>query len=303
MYYNRPYRLRVFGLFLLWLFLDGVVSAQESEEKISDTALRVPGIFNSVLPGTEEKNKLKFILHPHLGDISKRDYIRTDLGLSYGLTKRWDVMTKTRFYFGHGLKNASFGSDLGLADYEIETKYRIGEFLLPDWESAISLAYASPIGTPEPAVTDGLVHRALTLSYARPLELHPNVRIFWGLTTDIIGQTDVIGRLDDKDLRDSNQKFSGGFVYTQGTTNYTFEAGYSTTRIWGSTREDVYSIRPGIVFRVPPRYTLGSEGEWIFGAAIPVSYGPDGIDVGVAVKLRLDFDFKRMIRGDKKSSN
>lgn len=248
---KRLLRTSITALATVTLFT-AFLGAEEENQKLSDTSLRVPGIFNSVLPGTEEKNKFKLLLHPHMGDLTKRDYIRTDLGFSYGLTKRWDVVTKTRFYFGHGLKDASFGSDLGMADYEIETKYRLGEFLLPGWDAAIALGYGSPIGNPEPDVTDGLVHRRSTLTFARPLEMNPNIRVFWGLTTDIVSQTDIIGRVDDNDLRDSNQKFSGGFVFARGTTNYTFEATYATTRIWGSTSDDVYSIRPGIVFQIPP---------------------------------------------------
>lgn len=267
--------------------------AEEKAKKLSDNSLRVPGIFNSVLPGTEEKNSLKFKVHPHFGDLSKRDHIRTDLGLSYGLTERWDVIGKTRFYFGHGLKDVGLFQDPGLADYVLESKYRLGAFILPGWDSAINFSYAAPLGNPAPKVTDGLIHRATTLSFARSLKNHPGVRAFWGLTTDIISETDVVGRLEKNELRDSFQSFSGGFIVERGRTHYTFEAAYATTRFWGAGGREVYSVRPGIVWQVPRRFTFNSEGEWLVGAATPISFGPDGTDIGINLKLRLNFDFKR----------
>jgi hypothetical protein len=273
-------------------FLQSWLVAEEGKSELSDNSLRVKGIFNSVLPGTERKNSYKLILHPHFGDLSKRDYIRSDVGLSYGITDKWDVMAMTRFYFGHGLKDAGLFSDPGLADYEVETKIRFGSSIFRGWDSAINLSYAAPLGNPAPNVTDGLIHHEVTLSSARYLESHPDVRIFFGFTTDIISQTDVQGRRDDNELRDSNQSFSGGFVVERKSIHYTFETSYSTTRIWGSTKEDVYSVRPGLIWSIPRRYTWDSKANWLIGVAIPVSFGPDGTDIGIGAKLRLDFKFR-----------
>jgi hypothetical protein len=284
---------------LVWVIFQSLVSAEEAGEKMSDSSLRVKGIFNSILPGTEKKNSLKFKVHPHFGDLSKRDHIRTDLGFSYGLSEKMEIVAKTRFYFGHGLKDISLFDEPGLADYVVETKYHLGHFLLPNWDSAVNLSYAAPIGSPAPNVTDGLIHRGLTLSFARPLETKPNVRVFWSLITDLVSETGKPGRIEKNDLRDSSQGISGGFVVDKGNVHYTMEAGYATTSIWGKGGKDLVSIRPGILWQVPRRFTFNSESNWLIGAAVPVSYGPDGTDVGLNVKLRMNFDFNR----SKKSSD
>ncbi|MCB1122447.1 MAG: hypothetical protein KJT03_12915 [Verrucomicrobiae bacterium] len=291
-----------FSLLLLPTLL-GLPHAQSAEEKpaekLTDTELKFPGIFNSVLPGTEKRSHFKFLLHPHIGDLSKIDYIRNDLGFAYGINNQWEVSAKTRVYFGNGLKDATFGQDLGLADYELGSKYQLGKSILKDWDSAVALNYASPIGHPVSDVTDGLVHREATLSFAKPLEKRPDLRVFWGLTADFISQTGIDARIEDNQLRDSHQRFYGGVIYTRGATTYTLETSYDTTRIWGDTKEDVYGIRPGILFPIPRRFTFNSSGKWLLGLATPVTYGPDGTDVGIQVKMRLDFDFKRLIRGSR----
>src|SRR5262245_48640235 len=60
----------------------GASAASESKntKPATDDDLRIQGIFNSALPGTEKKNSLRLILHPHLGDLTNSDYLRTDLG-------------------------------------------------------------------------------------------------------------------------------------------------------------------------------------------------------------------------------
>ncbi|MDA0346842.1 MAG: hypothetical protein O3C43_04825 [Verrucomicrobia bacterium] len=280
-------------LFSTLLVQFAVATNERQGSKISDDSLRVRGVFDSILPGTEEKNSFKLILHPHVGDFEKRHHIRNDLGFSYGITRNWDISAMTRLYFGHGLKDVAPFDELGLADYEIETKYNLTNSLFRGWDSAIDLSYSAPIGNPASGVTDGLIHREGTLSFAKPLESRPELRLFWGLTTDIISQTDIIGRIEKNQLRDSWQRLSGGVVIDQGTFHYTFESAYATTRVWGSSDEDLYSVRPGILWHVPRKFTFNSESQWIVGAAIPVSFGPDGTKVGINVKLRLNFKFNR----------
>ena len=282
------------GSWLVFLILCQVfceVLRGEENGGVSDGSLRVKGIFNSVLPGTERRDSFKLILHPHFGDLSKHDYIRTDVGATYGLTDKWDVTAMTRYYFGNGLKDVSLFNESDFADYEVETKFRFGHSIIPEWDTAINLSYGSLIGIPAPDVTDGLIHRQVTVSSARRLKDRSDLRVFWGLTTDIVSQTEVIGKMEDNKLRDSNQAISAGFVLEQGDIHYTFESGFATDRIWGSGSNDVFSVRPGIIWTLPRRYTFDSKGRWLIGAAIPVSFGQDGTDIGINVKLRMNFRF------------
>ena len=105
----------------------------EEKTRPSDDDLRIRGVFDSVLPRTEMKNSLRFIVHPHLGDLTKRDHIRTALGLRYGLTKDWEASAEVDSYFTHGLRHGSFFDDSGFSFCGTEFR-ALGTVLLRDHE-------------------------------------------------------------------------------------------------------------------------------------------------------------------------
>ena len=75
-----------------WVFVAltgaATASAAEPPSKATDDELRIRGIFDSALPGTERKNSLRLIVHPHFGDLHARDFLRVPLGLRYGVNER-----------------------------------------------------------------------------------------------------------------------------------------------------------------------------------------------------------------------
>lgn len=270
-------------------------------EKATDNDLRIQGIFNSALPGTEKKNSLRLIVHPHLGDLTKRDHIRSALGLRYGLTTRWEATAETDSYFTHGLKKGGFFEKAGFASIHLGTKYRIGDPLHLGVDTSVGLDWSRPLGTPPPDVTDGLKHLSPFFTMSRPLRTHPGWRVFWGLGYDDVTQTDVIGALEKNDLRDDSLGFSGGVLWERGPTTYTLETTYQTTRLTSDSDRYVIGVRPAVVWTIPPKYTFHAKGKWLLGVGLRLTHGPDGNDVGLSAKLRVNFDFKRLL-GRKKDA-
>lgn len=269
-------------------------------EKATDDDLRIQGIFNSALPGTEKKSSLRLIVHPHLGDLTKRDEIRTALGIRYGLTSRWEATAETDAYFTHGLKGGNFGEESGFASIHLGTKYRIGDPLKLGVDTSVGLDWSRPLGTPPPDVTDGLKHLSPFFTMSRPLKTHPGWRVFWGLGYDDVTRTDVVGRLEKNDLRDDSLGLSAGVLWERGPTTYTFETTYQTARFTSDSNRYVLGLRPGVVWTLPPKYTFHARGKWLLGAGLRLTHGPDGNDVGFNAKLRVNFDFKRLL-GRKKA--
>jgi hypothetical protein len=274
----------------------------EGSEKLSDSGLNVKGVFTSELPGVERKYDLKLLLHPHVGDFTRYDYLRTAIGLRYSISSRLELRGETNVYFAHGLRNAPFFDDYGLVDWRLGGKYHIGHFRGSDWDTAVGGTYQEPIGNPPGQITDGFKHLSPFITFARPVPAHPGLRVFWGLRSDFITHTDIVGRHQKNDLTDSYQELNGGLVWERGAMNYTFETSYATTRVWGNGSDDVFTIRPGFVWAIPRRYTFHSRSQWIFGLGFEVSEGPDGMDWGVGGKLHLSLDFKRMFGHHDKSA-
>ncbi|MBX3749237.1 MAG: hypothetical protein KF897_04030 [Opitutaceae bacterium] len=267
-----------------------------AEPKISDDELRIRGVFDTALPGVEKKNRLKLIIHPHFGDLHRKDYLRAPLGLRYGLTERWEVTGEVETYFAHGLGEVPFLHKEGISNYHFNTKYNLGRNLWRGWDTGVGFDYITPAGTPPEEISDGLEHRAYFVTFSRHLESRPDIRVFWGLNYDTVSETGLPVMLDDNELGDDNVSVNAGIVWQRPKLTYTFETTLATTRVVGDLERDVVTIRPGIVWPIPQRYTFRKTGQWLLGMAPRVSFGPDGAVFGVNVKLRGSFDFKRWIR-------
>jgi len=270
-------------------------AAPPAAGEVSDSALQIRGIFNSNLPGTERKNSLRFIVHPHLGDLNSRDYLRTPIGVRYGLTRNWEGTLETETYFSHGFGDVPAFRKYGVSQIHVGTKYRLGERLRHGWDTAVGIDYSHPLGSPPLEVTDGLVHIAPFLTFARQLERHPNVRFFWGVGSDLVNHTSILGRLQKNQLGDDTANATAGLVWTRGKFHYTLEGTVATsTGIGGPIDGTVCSLRPAVVWEIPRKYTFNSRGQWLVGFGLRFTDGPDGFDVGASAKVRVNFDFKRL---------
>ena len=59
--------------------------------------------------------------------------------------------------------------------------------------------------------------------------------------------------------------------------------------------DELVALRPSVVWVLPQRYTFSSKGKWLLGLGLRLTRGPDGNDVGLNAKLRVNFDFKRLL--------
>ena len=258
-----------------------------------DVELR--GVFEGVLPGTEEKNHLSLLVHPHFGDFHRKSYLRIPVGLRYGLWDNWDVSMELEGYFSHGLKDVSAFDQMGLSAFHVTTKYRPEWSPFDDWAMAARIRYSHPLDHPPVELTDGLEHIMPEITFAREIEGWPGAELFWGTGLDLVSTTPIKGLRDDNEFADDANSFSGGLVWQRGERVYTLETTYSTTALIGSTSQDRIQVRPGVIFRIPQKFTFNSRGDWRVGVALKWVYGPDGHDFGLSVKVRGNFDLKKLL--------
>lgn len=263
---------------------------------LSDDELRLRGVFDTALPQTERKHALKLIFHPHFGDFTQRDELRIPLGLRYGLSQNWEVTGEVEGYFSHGLGDRSFFDEAGLSLLHLGTKYHWDKSPWEGWDTAAGVDYTMTIGHPPSDVTDGLEHFVPFVTFSHRLEDWPEVRVFWGLSADETRRSDIPGERRKNQLGDDMQKLTGGLVWQRGDFGYTLEASVATTRLTGETHEDLFSIQPGIIWKLPRGLTPNSRDRWVLGVGLRSSYGPDGFDYGASAKLRVNLDFKRWWR-------
>ena len=296
----RQLRSRTYFLGTLFLIAAGLQAAEPTrpttgssvEPPLADSALRIGGIFNASLPGTERRNALRLIFHPHFGDLLNRDFLRIPLGVRYGLTSRLEVSAETTAYFAHGISGNSFADEAGFSDIRLGTKLNLGRTMWDEWDTAFGVDYVRPVGSPPMDITDGLQHLGPYVTFSRHLKDLPSMRIFWSVGVDLVGSSKIVGELQENQLGDDANLFTTGFVWDRGRAHLTLEANYGTTRLIGSGDRDIFTLRPGVVWELPPKWAPGGRGRWLVGAGVRATAGPDGTDFGASMKIRVDANLK-----------
>lgn len=266
-----------------------------AEERSPDP--RMPGVFGTELPQTQPARRLRLFLRPHFGDFARHDYLRVPLGFRYGVSESVEASAELESFVAHGLGSAAFGSRFGVSGLRLAAKERLPQWpAMGDVETVVGFAFLTPFGAPPPELTDGRRHYAPYVTFARAI---PGVRRLSGFTS--FG-ADLTAARGFAEVRRKNAFLGNSLVLTTGAVWHgedfvgTLELGY-TASAFGS-REDrrVFSVRPGVAWRIPNSRWLHSDGRWVVGVGTRVGVGPDGSDVGLSVKFRGEFDFRRWVR-------
>lgn len=258
-----------------------------------DDDLVIEEVFQSHLPATLRKYGFRLSVHPHLGDWQNKDRMRVTTGLRYGLTDHCEVNASSNLYFSHGHGDLRAFDDYGAANLRVGVKFDLGQVLLKGWETGAGIDYEFPLGHPPPEMTDGLRHARPYTTFSHRLESHPNLRIFVGLHGDIITRTSLPGEFGKNSFHESSSGITGGWVIDRGNLHYTFEASFDSTRLFARTEEDLYTIRPGVIWEIPTRRDPQLMSHWLVGVSVNDTFGPGGNSMGASFKLRYSQDLKR----------
>ncbi len=259
---------------------------------VGDDELILDEVFQSHLPTTLQKYHLRLSVHPHLGDWENKDHMRMTTSLRYGLTENCEISASSDLYFSHGNGAIKAFDEYGAANLQFGAKLNLGEPLFSGWETATGISYQFPTGRPAPELTDGLRHLRPYVTFSHRLPSRPNLRIFVGFHGDIISRTSLPGEFGKNAFRDNSAGITGGWVVDHRNLHYTFEASYDSTRLVSRTKEDIYSIRPGVLWEIPTRRDHQVRSNWVVGVALSDTYGPGGNSMGASFKLRYNADLK-----------
>ena len=261
----------------------------------SDSALRMSGVFTANLPNTERRNALRFTFNPRFGDLGKYDHLRIPVGLRYGLTERWEILGDVTGYVSHGLSGTAIGTELGLAEMHLGTKYNLGERVLAGWDTGLGIDYFGVLGNPPSELIDGLEHVMPYVTFSRYLADLPSVRVFWSVGGDIVSPSHASGTRKENQLTDDAFLGSAGLVWDLGSLHATFQTDFGTTRAFGGSSNDAVTFRPGLLWELPQRWTP-TQGRWLIGTGLRTTLGPDGTSTSLSVKVRVDSNLKHWWR-------
>lgn len=263
-----------------------------SRQALGDDELVLEEVFQSHLPGTLQKYGFRLSVNPHLGDWQKKDHLRLTTNLRYGLMENCEISATSHLFFSHGHRDVRAFENYGAANLKLGVKYNLGQRLFAGWETGVGLDYEFPTGRPPAELTDGLRHLRSYVTFSRRLESHPDLRIFVGLRGDNVAQSSAPGTFAKNSFQESSTGITGGWVLDRANWHYTFEASCDTTRLIGNSEEDIFTIRPGVLWEIPTRRNRQIMSPWMVGVALNHTYGPGGNSLGASFKLRYSRDLK-----------
>ena len=261
---------------------------------------KINGIFDTDLPKTEKKGRIRLIIHPHLGDFTSRSYLRVPVGVRVGVNDHVELTATVESYFQHYLRSGSPGN--GIGDFQVGAKYAFHEWLKPEYEASVGFNTRIPVGSPPVDLTDGYNHYSPYFVVAKKSPAIAGLTYFGSTTLDLMEKSSVAGSFRKNDAHSTSMIFGTGFVLDRYPYHYTLEAGYQTTSLVGKDNRQFVFIKPGFAWDLPRTLTFNSRGRWLVGFSFKVTQGPDGTRIDSGGKIRGEFSLRRMFGGRKNAA-
>jgi len=267
-----------------------ISSTQESRPILSG----IRGLFDFDLPTIDPPGTIKLVLHPHLGDFVRRDYMRMETGLRWALNDHFEIRPEASTYFTHGLGGSS-ADGYGVGELRLGSKYIFRKWPQPDIETSVFLNVEVPVGSPPLDLTDGFNHVAPGFLVQHHSHHHPKLTTFAGAGLDMVSDSKVAGTPVRNQPLDDSMNFTAGAIYDLGQVKWTLSATYATTAVLGDRPEDFFYVRPNLLWYVPKKYTFNYQTQWIVGLGLRASWGPDGTEVSFSSKVRAEITFRQVM--------
>ena len=253
----------------------------------------IRGLFDFDLPSIDPPGTVKLILHPHFGDLIRKDYMRVEGGFRWAINDHFEIRPEASIYFTHGLGGGNDG--YGVGELRLAGKYILRAWPDPDLETSLNLNVEVPVGDPPVDLTDGFNHIAPGFLVQHHASRYPKLTTFAGAGLDLITVSSIAGTPARNQPLDDSMNFTAGAIYDLGQFKWTLTATYATTAGLGRTTEHFYYLRPNLLWFVPRKYTFNSKTQWILGMGIRASYGPDGTQISFYNRVRAEITFRQVL--------
>jgi hypothetical protein len=255
---------------------------------------RIRGLFDFDLPDIDPPGTVKLILHPHLGDFIRRDYMRVDGGFRWALNDHFEISPEASVYFTHGL-GGSTEDGYGIGEVRLGSKYVFPHWPDGDFETSVFVNIEVPVGSPPVDLTDGLNHIAPGFLVQHHSSRNQKLTTFAGAGVDMVSDSAVAGTPVRNQPLDDSINLTAGIIYDLGQFKWTFSTTYATTAILGDQTRHFFYVRPNLLWYVPSKYTFHSKTQWIIGLGIRASHGPDGTEFSFSNRVRAEITFRQVI--------
>lgn len=255
----------------------------------SDSRLR--GVFEAILPDTQERRTLRLSVQPHFSDFLREDHVRLPVGVVYGFNRKTEGEIEVEPYFENPFKD---GSMSGIANLRASFKRRWTPAIDDKVDAAAGFSIVRPIAGSPYDLTDGVNRYSIFSTFARPSSNIKDLEGFLNLSYDFITPSKADGEIRKDRPQDDFGKIVTGVLYRKEAVTYGLSLGWEHT-FDGETTNFV-SITPSVVYLVPRRYTFNMRGQWQVGTAVELRRYGGETDLNVRLRVRWRIDFKKAWR-------
>lgn len=267
------------------------VGAPPAEQRPAST--RVRGLFDFDLPTIDPPGTIKLTLHPHFGDLVRRDYMRVDAGFRWAVNDHFEISPDASVYFTHGLGGSDGG--YGIGEVRLGSKYILRGRPDPDFETSLFANVEIPTGSPPVDLTDGLNHFAPGFLVQHHASRNPRLTTFAGAGLDLVSDSGIAGTPVRNQPLDDSMNFTAGAIYDLGEFKWTLSTTYATTAGIGDATEHFLYVRPNLLWYVPRKFTFNSRTQWLLGLGLRASWGPDGTQLSFSNRVRAEITFRQVM--------
>jgi hypothetical protein len=251
-------------------------------------------VLDGDLPQLDIPGTFKILFRPHFGDLTRRDYMRTETGLRWALNERFDISAEASVFFTHGLGDS--GDGYGIGRVRLGSRYLLDEWPRAGYDTSLSLSMEAPVGRPPVDMTDGQYHLTPSFLVQRQSPSNRKLSTFAGMGLDLLDPSDIPGRFGTNQPHEHSVNGTVGAIYDLGQLKYIISATYATTAGLGDQSEHFYYLQPSLQWYVPRKFTFNSKTQWIAGLGVRTSWGPDGTDFSVRTRLRAEITFRQLMK-------
>jgi len=245
----------------------------------SDAQLR--GIFDVILPDTQERRTWKLSFEPRVWDLVDDDYVRVPMGVVYGFNQRTEGEFEIDGYFANPGKDSS---GVGVANYRLSFKRK----WKPTQGSQINAASGVRFVWPEPAspaeLNQGINRTSMYAAFSRKLGAKKDFEGILNISYDILTPSSADGRIAEDKPQDDFFRIAPGVLYHRGRVTYGLSAGWAHTV--DGVAEDYYLLSPSVIYEIPPKYLFNGPGRWQVGFAVEGKHYSDDYDVDLRLRVR-----------------
>jgi hypothetical protein len=255
------------------------------------TTGRARGIFDYILPETQERRTWRFSLHPRVGDLINRDHVRLPMTLTYGFSEHTEGEFGLDPYFPNPFQD---GNGSGSANVRAGFKHQWEPSIDKKVRAATGVRMVHPLSSAPFEFNDGVNRYSIFQTFSRPSPWNPNVEGFVNASYDVLTPSTAEGDIDEDDPQDDFYRVGvGGQLRRKGVV-YGLALAFAHTTDGVST--SYTSLIPSVLFDVPSRYMFNSPGQWQLGTSVEAKrYGNENA-VEVKVRVRWDVDFRQVMK-------